>query len=112
MILLVLPADVCVCLLLHSLWKPLKGPVSDWPLALCDPASIDVQRDLEPCDLVYPDYVVENRQLYFNKSQKWVWCSDQQQDEAWIFLQSDTDGDTSPGGYELNSTREPGANEI
>jgi hypothetical protein len=75
----------------------LKGPVKDWPLALCDPRSIDVKNDLEPCDLVYPDYVVENRQLYWAENQEWWWCSDQTEDEAWIFLQSDTDSRTKPG---------------
>lgn len=80
-----------------SLWKPLNGPVRDWPLALCDPSSIDVHVDLEPCDLVYPDYVVENRQMYFAEDQEWWWCSEQMNDEAWIFLQSDTDASTKPG---------------
>ena len=37
-----------------SVWKPLKGPVQDWPLAMCDPRSIKPETDLEPCDLVYP----------------------------------------------------------
>jgi hypothetical protein len=82
---------------MNSLWKPLKGPVKDWPLTLCDPESIDTQNDLEPCDLVYPDYVVENRQLYWSKGQEWWWCKDQLDDEAWIFLQSDTDASTKPG---------------
>ena len=81
----------------NSLWKPLKGPVKDWPLALCDPVSINVKSDLEPCDLVYPDYVVENRQLYWSEGQEWWWCRDQMEDEAWIFLQSDTDTKTKPG---------------
>lgn len=84
-------------LILVSLWKPLRGPVKDWPLALCDPRSINVGTDLEPCDLVYPDYVVENRQLYWEENQKWWWYSDQAEDEAWIFLQSDTSNDTKPG---------------
>jgi hypothetical protein len=64
---------------------------------MCDPATIDDKNDLEPCDLVYPDYVVENRQLYRNEGQRWWWCRDQMDDEAWIFLQSDTDASTKPG---------------
>lgn len=48
---------------------------------------------MEPCDLVYPDYVVENRQLYWSEGLDWWWCSDQMADEAWIFLQSDTDAE-------------------
>ncbi|KAF2656294.1 putative CmcJ-like methyltransferase [Lophiostoma macrostomum CBS 122681] len=79
-----------------NLWKPIKGPVQDWPLALCDPESVDLNRDLEPCDLVYPDYVVENRQLHWNEEQKWWYCDQQQVDEAWVFLQSDTASTTKP----------------
>jgi hypothetical protein len=77
----------------------LKGPVKDWPLALCSPATIDEKSDLEPCDLVYPDYVVENQQLYWSEGLEWWWCSDQREDEAWIFLQSDTKtmAGTKPG---------------
>jgi hypothetical protein len=93
-----------------NMWKPLKGPVKDWPLALCNPSSIDVQSGLEPCDLVYPDYVVENRQLYFSKGQEWWWCRDQREDEAWIFLQSDTDPTTRPGIYSLATRRRVLAN--
>ncbi|KAF2502334.1 hypothetical protein BU16DRAFT_612011 [Lophium mytilinum] len=76
-----------------NVWKPLKGPVKDWPLAMCDPRSIKPETDLEPCDLVYPDYVVENRQLYYSPRHEWVYLSGQQPSEAWVFLQSDTTAD-------------------
>ena len=75
---------------LVSVWKPLRGPVKDWPLALCEPASLDALKDLEPCDLVYPDYVVENRQVYHSDKLRWFHLSDQREDEAWVFLQTDT----------------------
>lgn len=76
-----------------NVWKPLKGPVQDWPLAMCDPRSIKPETDLEPCDLVYPDYVVENRQLYHSPRHEWMYLADQQPSEAWVFLQSDTTAD-------------------
>lgn len=62
----------------------------DWPLALCEPTSLKPDRDLEPCDLVYPDYVVENRQVYHSETLKWIYLSDQRVDEAWVFVQTDT----------------------
>ncbi|KAL1638134.1 hypothetical protein SLS58_008971 [Diplodia intermedia] len=80
-----------------SVWKPLVGPIRDWPLAMCDPRSMNVDQDLEPCDLVYPDYVVENQQVYFSDAFEWAYLSDQQPNEAWIFLQSDTDPYGKPG---------------
>ncbi|KAK0664428.1 hypothetical protein DIS24_g729 [Lasiodiplodia hormozganensis] len=80
-----------------NVWKPLVGPVKDWPLAMCDPQTMNVDRDLEPCDLVYPDYVVENRQVYYSDAFKWFYLSNQQPNEAWVFLQSDTDPIGKPG---------------
>jgi hypothetical protein len=65
--------------------------VKDWPLAFCDATTIDPDHDFEPCDLVYPDYVVENRQIYHSDKQKWFYISDQMPDEAWMFLQADTE---------------------
>ncbi|KAK5107687.1 hypothetical protein LTR62_000922 [Meristemomyces frigidus] len=74
-----------------NVWKPLRGPVEDWPLALCEPSTIQAASDLEPCDLVYPDYVVENRQVYHSPEQKWFYLGEQREDEAWVFLQTDTE---------------------
>ncbi|KYG48096.1 hypothetical protein M433DRAFT_2265 [Acidomyces richmondensis BFW] len=73
-----------------NVWKPLRGPVRDWPLALCDPGTLRCDVDLEPCDLVYPDYVVENRQVYHSPQFRWFYLSDQRTEEAWVFLQTDT----------------------
>jgi len=74
----------------HSFWRPITCPVRDWPLALCDPNTLNIRTELEPCDLVYPDYVVENQQVYFSDEQRWVYLSEQMPTEAWVFLQADT----------------------
>ena len=84
-----------------SFWKPLVGPVKDWPLGLCKPSSIDPETEFEPCDLVYPDYVVENRQIYYSSRQQWFYISNQMPNEAWIFLQSDTKASTNPGTVQV-----------
>jgi hypothetical protein len=80
-----------------SVWKPISGPVKDWPLALCSAQTIDPTKDLEPCDLVYPGYVVENMQTYHTDQQTWFYMSDQMPDEAWVFLQADTNPGAVPG---------------
>jgi len=80
-----------------SVWKPIVGPVRDWPLALCSADTIDPNQDLEPCDLVYSDYVVENMQTYHNDKQRWFYLSDQMPNEAWVFLQADTRPQFVPG---------------
>lgn len=85
-------------MLIHlSVWKPIVGPVRDWPLALCSAETIDPNQDLEPCDLVYSDYVVENMQTYHHDKQRWFYLSDQMPNEAWLFLQADTQPQFVPG---------------
>ena len=76
-------------LIVPSVWKPLRGPVRDWPLALCDPTTVALE-DAHPGDLVYDDYVVENCQLHYAKDQQWYFLSDQRPDEAWAFIQTDS----------------------
>jgi hypothetical protein len=71
--------------------------VKDWPLALCSAKTVNPIEDLEPCDLVYPDYVVENMQIYHTDQQKWFYVSDQMPNEAWVFLQADTKPGAVPG---------------
>ena len=44
---------------------------------MCDPTMLEPNTELEPCDLVYPDYVVENRQVYFSNRQRWAYLSGQ-----------------------------------
>jgi hypothetical protein len=81
-----------------NFWRPITGPVQDWPLALCSATSIrEPSKQLEPCDLVYPDYVVENRQVYHDNGYDWFYASEMMPNEAWVFLQSDTDPSTKPG---------------
>lgn len=73
-----------------SVWKPIIGPVRDWPLAICHPRSVNLD-NLEPCDLVYPDYVVENQQVYHSPELEWLYLGGQKASEVLIFLQADTE---------------------
>lgn len=85
-----------------SVWKPLRGPVRDWPLAFCDPTTVTIS-DLHPGDLVYDDYVVENMQLHYASNQKWYYLSDQGPEEAWVFVQSDSDKTKTKAGVPHSS---------
>jgi hypothetical protein len=78
-----------------SIWKPLRGPVRDWPLALCDPASVGGE-DLRACDLVYSSTVVENFAVHANAQHSWYYLSEQTASEAWVFVQADS---TIAGGH-------------
>jgi hypothetical protein len=41
-----------------NVWRPIKGPLLDAPLAVCDARSVD-PHDLVPSDLIYPNRVGE-----------------------------------------------------
>lgn len=83
-----------------NVWKPLRGPVNDWPLCFCD-ASTVAPSDLETTDMVYPDYHTENLSLRFNEGQKWYYLSDHSPDEIIVFKQSDSDPEAVGGGASL-----------
>lgn len=76
---------------------PLKGPVRDWPLTLCDPATVDARTDLVERDLLRMVSPLETYQMHHTKQQKWYFASEQQAHEAWIFLQSDSAQDGMTG---------------
>ncbi|TKX21714.1 hypothetical protein C1H76_6210 [Elsinoe australis] len=75
-----------------TLWRPLRGPVKRWPMALCDNTTVNAERDLAAKDMVYWDRVVETFQVYFSESYKFYYLSDQMPNEAWVMLQSDSQG--------------------
>ncbi|KAK0610590.1 hypothetical protein B0T17DRAFT_628957 [Bombardia bombarda] len=39
-----------------NIWRPLKGPVRDYPLAICDARSINEDDDMQKADLIFPHY--------------------------------------------------------
>ncbi|CAK7229737.1 hypothetical protein SCUCBS95973_007329 [Sporothrix curviconia] len=71
-------------------WKPLRFPVHDWPLAICDATTLDRARDLLPSDVVYPQYVAENYMVHYSPRQKWYWLPDHQPDEILVFKAFDS----------------------
>lgn len=73
-----------------TIWKPLRGPLHDYPLALCDKQSIDAAKDLEPQDIVDRDEVLENVHVYHRKQHAWCYLGGQKDTELLIFRQADT----------------------
>jgi hypothetical protein len=73
-----------------SIWKPLKGPVRDWPLAICDACSINPKRDLRVNDDVFADVVRENMMVHYNEEQRWYYLSDHMPTELLVFRQVDS----------------------
>ena len=76
-----------------NVWRPIKGPVLDQPLAVCDASSL-APDDLVETDLVYKDRVGNIHGVRFNPDQRWFYVRHMQPDEV-MFLKcfdSETDG--------------------
>jgi hypothetical protein len=83
----------------HSLWKPIKGPLNDWPLGLCDARSVDFPRDTVASDVVFDGFVTENLQIMHSSEYKWYYLPDHNTWEALIFKSADSEeSDQVPPG--------------
>jgi hypothetical protein len=72
-----------------NLWRPIRGPVRDAPLALCDGASVAPQA-LRSVELRYPDRSGEIYYLVHEPAQHWYFASEMTVDEAWLFKNFDS----------------------
>jgi hypothetical protein len=70
-------------------WKPLRGPLRDWPLAICDYSTLS-RDDLIQVDEVHREGILESNSVQYNTSQKWYYLSDQTADEVLIFRSADS----------------------
>jgi hypothetical protein len=80
-----------------NLWRPIRGPVRDAPLALCDGASVSPGA-LRAVELRYPDRTGEIYYLMHEPGQRWYFASDMSVEEAWLFKNFDS---ASPGPGEV-----------
>lgn len=69
---------------LINVWRPLKNPVYDYPLAVADFRSIDVINDLVPTTLVYPPPLPngETYSVAYNPRHRWCYWSKMTPDEV------------------------------
>ncbi len=76
-----------------NLWRPIRGPVLDAPLALADASSVAFE-NLVPADLVYRNRVGETYAVTFNPRHRWFYLSRMQPNEAFLIkcYDSKTDG--------------------
>ena len=72
-----------------SIWKPLRGPLRSWPLALCDLRSLS-REDVITFDEVHATAVLESQQVVYNPSQKWYYLPNQESNEIIVFKSMDT----------------------
>jgi hypothetical protein len=73
-----------------NVWRVLKGPNDDWPLAICDSRSVDFQNDVICNDALYSNRVGENRLLHASDQQQWYYLSAQEEDDLIVFRNTDS----------------------
>jgi len=64
-----------------NVWKPIKGPVEEMPLAVCDARTV-AGRDWIATELRYPDRVGEVYSVAFNPAHRWYYFPHMERDEA------------------------------
>jgi len=76
-----------------NLWRPIRGPVQDAPLAVCDAGSL-APRNLVPTDLVYPQRTGETYSVTYDPAHRWFYLPDMTPDEGLLLkcFDSATDG--------------------
>ncbi|MGH7045991.1 MAG: CmcJ/NvfI family oxidoreductase [Stellaceae bacterium] len=66
---------------INNLWRPIRGPVLESPLTLCDAQSLE-QENLVASDLKYPDRTGETYSITYNPNQRYFYFPKMQADEA------------------------------
>jgi hypothetical protein len=75
-----------------NVWRPIRGPVLDSPLALCD-ARTFTDDDLIASDLVYKHVRGETSRVEFKPEHRWFYFSEQQPDEVLLIRVHDSAND-------------------
>jgi hypothetical protein len=84
-----------------NLWRPIRAPLRDAPLAICDGASV-ARESLRAVELRYSDRTGEIYYLLHEFTQRWYFASDMTVDEAWLFKNFDS-APRGPGGVAPHS---------
>jgi len=71
-----------------SVWRPVS-PVEDWPLALCDGASMGYD-DLIEVDLIRQDYIGSTMYAKYRRGYRWHYLESQTPDEVCLFKNFDS----------------------
>jgi hypothetical protein len=74
-----------------NVWRPIRGPLRDAPLALGDASSVPFA-DFVASDLVYRDRKGETYNLRYNPAHRWFYAPEMRQDEAILVKSYDSAG--------------------
>lgn len=75
-----------------NVWRSLTGPNDDWPLAVCDYKSIDIENDVVLSDRIHVDRIGESQLLHPNKRHRWYYIAGQQPNNLIVFRNTDSTG--------------------
>jgi len=75
-----------------NMWRPIKGPLRDAPLALCDARTVAAD-DLVASDLVYKNRVGETYSVTYNPAHRWYYAPELRRDEALLLKIMDSKDD-------------------
>lgn len=75
-----------------NLWRPIRGPLRDAPLAVCDASSV-ASSDLVPADLIYADRIGETYAVTYNPNHHWFYVPAMQREEALLIKCFDSAND-------------------
>jgi hypothetical protein len=75
-----------------NLWRPIRHPVYDAPLAVCDATTVQPD-ELIPSDLVYPHRVGETYNVRFGETHRWYYLPEMQPDEVLLLKCTDSRAD-------------------
>ena len=83
-----------------NLWRPIRGPLRDAPLAMCDGQTV-APDDLVASDLIYPTRRGETYSVKYNRNHRWFYFPEMTADEALLLkcYDSATDGRTRFGPH-------------
>jgi hypothetical protein len=73
-----------------NVWRPIRGPVLESPLAVCDAASM-VQRDFVAQDLRYRDRTGEVYSVQYNPEHRWFYFPQMEHTEVLLLKCYDSD---------------------
>ena len=77
-----------------NLWRLIRGPVRDAPLAMCDGTTVSPE-DLVASDLIYPNRNGETYSVKFNPGHRWYYAPEMRTDEALLLKIADTRTDVA-----------------
>ncbi|KAF2185529.1 methyltransferase [Zopfia rhizophila CBS 207.26] len=73
-----------------NVWHPQRGPLFDYPLAVCDASTVDFEADTMAADLVTEHEITETVEVQYSAKQKWYYLAQQQPDELLLFKNVDS----------------------